>query len=32
MLLRELVGEFGLSLLFVTHDFGVVASCATISA
>jgi oligopeptide/dipeptide ABC transporter ATP-binding protein len=23
--LRELVGEFGLSLLFVTHDFGVVA-------
>jgi oligopeptide/dipeptide ABC transporter ATP-binding protein len=24
-LLRELVGEFGLSLLFVTHDFGVVA-------
>jgi peptide/nickel transport system ATP-binding protein len=25
LLLRELVGEFGLSLLFVTHDFGVVA-------
>jgi oligopeptide/dipeptide ABC transporter ATP-binding protein len=24
-LLRELVGEFGVSLLFVTHDFGVVA-------
>jgi len=24
-LLRELVGEFGISLLFVTHDFGVVA-------
>jgi peptide/nickel transport system ATP-binding protein len=24
-LLRELVGEFGLSLMFVTHDFGVVA-------
>ena len=24
-LLRELVGEFGLSMLFVTHDFGVVA-------
>jgi peptide/nickel transport system ATP-binding protein len=23
--LRELVGEFGISLLFVTHDFGVVA-------
>jgi oligopeptide/dipeptide ABC transporter ATP-binding protein len=25
LLLRELVGEFGISLLFVTHDFGVVA-------
>jgi oligopeptide/dipeptide ABC transporter ATP-binding protein len=25
LLLRELVAEFGLSLLFVTHDFGVVA-------
>ena len=25
LLLRELVGEFGLSMLFVTHDFGVVA-------
>jgi oligopeptide/dipeptide ABC transporter ATP-binding protein len=25
LLLRELVGEFGVSLLFVTHDFGVVA-------
>ena len=25
LLLRELVSEFGLSLLFVTHDFGVVA-------
>jgi oligopeptide/dipeptide ABC transporter ATP-binding protein len=25
VLLRELVSEFGLSLLFVTHDFGVVA-------
>jgi len=24
-LLRDLVGEFGLSMLFVTHDFGVVA-------
>jgi oligopeptide/dipeptide ABC transporter ATP-binding protein len=24
-LLRELVGEFGVSLMFVTHDFGVVA-------
>src|ERR1700738_445808 len=24
-LLRGLVGEFGISLLFVTHDFGVVA-------
>jgi oligopeptide/dipeptide ABC transporter ATP-binding protein len=25
LLLRELVGEFGISLLFVTHDFGVIA-------
>ena len=25
LLLRELVSEFGISLLFVTHDFGVVA-------
>src|SRR5262249_23613495 len=25
LLLRELVGEFGVSLLLVTHDFGVVA-------
>jgi oligopeptide/dipeptide ABC transporter ATP-binding protein len=25
LLLRELVAEFGISLLFVTHDFGVVA-------
>ncbi len=32
LLLRELVSEFGVSLLFVTHDFGVVAELRVIYA